>query len=81
MLTALQQQRLAARPCGCGEATLDQIGNVVRVKSCPACALDALDYLRRVCYDPVREGNLSGERQLDLFDVDPSASDLNGIPF
>ncbi len=71
MLTALQQERLRLRPCGCGEATLDGIGNVIRVESCPACLKNALDFLKGSCYDP-REDSARGERQLDLFPNDPS---------
>jgi len=72
MLTALQQQRLKARPCGCGEALLDQVGNVVRVESCPVCLGNALDFLREVCYDANRCQGVDHERQLDLFYKDPS---------
>ena len=71
MLTALKQQQLRSRPCGCGEATLDSLGNVVRVESCPACLQNALDFLRYSCYDP-REGTTTGERQLDMFPIVPS---------
>ena len=71
MLTAIQQERLRARPCGCGEATLDQIGNVVRVDSCPACLQNGLDFLKDMCYDP-REDGKHRERQLDLFPDIPS---------
>ena len=79
MLTALNQQRLRDRPCGCGEATLDQIGNVVRVESCPACLKNALDFLRQVCYDPcVNEGRRI-ERQLDMFRDSLPSSGLNGF--
>jgi len=73
MLTALQQQRLKARLCGCGEALLDQVGNVVRVESCPACLGNALDFLREACYDANRVGGMDRERQLDLFEDSPSA--------
>ena len=66
MLTALQQLRLSERPCGCGEATLDGRGNVLRVKSCPACSKIALDFLKDMCYDP-REDVVRRERQLDMF--------------
>jgi len=67
MLTALQQQRLRARPCGCGEATLDSRGIVLRVESCPACLNDALDFLRDGCYDASALEHMGGERQLDMF--------------
>jgi len=67
MLTALQQLRLAERPCGCGAATLDQVGNVVRVESCSVCLKNALEFLKERCYDPAREDGVSRERQLDLF--------------
>ena len=80
MLTALQQQLLRGRPCGCGEATLDSIGNVTLVRSCPACLKNALDFLRDLCYDP-REDRVNGERQLDMFPTDPSASGPIGVPF
>ncbi len=73
MLTAIQQLRLKARPCGCGEALLDQVGNVVRVDSCPTCLGNALDFLREACYDANRVGGMDRERQLDMFDGDPSA--------
>jgi len=75
MLTAIQQERLSARPCGCGVATLDSIGNVLRVESCPACLENALDFLKVMCYDP-REDVETRERQLDMFPNIPSASDL-----
>ncbi len=76
MLTALQQLRLAERPCGCGEAVLTQGGLVKAVRSCPACSKNALDFLRQVCYDPgVNEGR-PGERQLDMFPDSLPSSDL-----
>ena len=71
MLAAIQQERLRSRPCGCGEALLDMRGNVVQVRSCPACSQNALDFLKGSCYDP-REGSANGERQLDMFLSDPS---------
>jgi len=67
MLTALQQERLKARPCGCGEATLDTRGNVLRVESCPACLQNALAFLREGCYDASALEGMSHERQLDMF--------------
>ncbi len=73
MLTALQQQRLRDRPCGCGEASLDDRGNIVRVESCPLCLGNALDFLREACYDANRIGGMDRERQLDLFYDSPSA--------
>ena len=73
MLTALRQQQLTDRPCGCGAAVLDALGNVVRVESCPACLGNALDFLRDRCYDANRLSGVDRERQLDLFDQDPSA--------
>ncbi len=69
MLTALQQKRLRSRPCGCGEALLDERGNVVRVESCPACLKNALDFLRKGCYDASALEGVSHERQLDMFNV------------
>ncbi len=66
MLTALQQLRLRERPCGCGEATIDGRGNVIRVKSCLVCSKNALDFLKDMCYDP-REDVVTRERQLDMF--------------
>ncbi len=77
MLTALQQERLSQRPCGCGPAELDSRGNVRRVESCPACLKIALDFLRQVCYD-VRECTATGERQLDMFLDNLPSSGLNG---
>ena len=68
MLTALQQARLKARPCGCGEATLDSHGNVRVVQSCPTCLKNALDFLRLRCYSANNTGGTSHERQLDMFD-------------
>jgi len=73
MLTALQQARLRARPCGCGEALLNEAGLVVRVESCPLCLGNALDFLREACYDANRIGGMDRERQLDLFYDSPSA--------
>ncbi len=73
MLTALQQARLKARPCGCGEALLDDLGNVRLVKSCPACLKNALDFLRERCYSANAVGGMRPERQLDMFDEEPSA--------
>ena len=73
MLTALQQARLKFRPCGCGEALLDDLGNVRLVKSCPACLKNALDYLQHRCYNANDVRGMSHERQLDLFDQGPSA--------
>ncbi len=67
MLTALKQDQLRKRPCGCGEATLDSIGNVVRVESCPACLKNALDFLKEVCYDANTCEGMRLERQLDMF--------------
>ena len=79
MLTALKQQQLRDRPCGCGEATLDPIGNVVRVESCPACSKNALDFLREACYSVNALEDTSHERQLDMFlDIPTARSD---IPF
>jgi len=74
MLSALQQLRLAERPCGCGEATIDGRGNVVSVRSCPVCSKDALDFLKRVCYDASALEGVSHERQLDMFSDTPSGS-------
>ena len=68
VLSAFQQQRLRDRPCGCGEATLDGIGNVTRVESCSACLKDALDFLRYGCYSANDLRPVVGERQLDLFE-------------
>ena len=79
MLTAIQQLRFAERPCGCGEATLDCIGNVVRVDSCPVCSKNALDFLKRVCYDASALVDVSRERQLDMFLDTLSASGLTGL--
>jgi len=73
MLTALQQERLTQRPCGCGAAVLTDTGLVKRVESCPACLENALDFLREVCYDANDIGGMGRERQLDLFSEDPSA--------
>jgi len=78
MLTALQQERLRTRPCGCGEATLDQIGNVVRVESCPTCLKNALDFLKEVCYDANALEGVSHERQLDMFPDTSSGLRPNG---
>ncbi len=66
MLTAIQQARLKARPCGCGEALLNGVGLVVKVESCPACLKNAFDFLKDMCYDP-REDGKHRERQLDMF--------------
>ena len=73
MLTAIRQEHLTNRPCGCGAAVLDHIGNVVRVESCPACLKNALDFLREGCYNANNIGGMSHERQLDMFDDRPSA--------
>ncbi len=73
MLTALQQAKLTERPCGCGAAVLDARGNVRLVKSCPVCLKNALDFLRERCYDANRVSGMDLERQLDMFDGDPSA--------
>ena len=70
MLTALRQQLLEQRPCGCGGAELDGVGNVVRVRSCPTCLKNALDFLRLRCYNANDVGGVNRERQLDLFDTD-----------
>ncbi len=78
MLTAIQQERLRERPCGCGEATLDSTGNVLSVESCPACSKNALDFLKRMCYDP-REDAVAREGQLDMFTDIASALFLIGI--
>ena len=72
MLTAIQQQRLKDRPCGCGEALLNSAGLVLKVESCPACLGNALDFLREACYDANRLSGTVRERQLDLFYGDPS---------
>ena len=79
MLTAIQQERLQNRPCGCGGAVLDALGNVLRVDSCPVCSKDALDFLKRVCYDASALEGVSHERQLDMFQRSPSGSLLNGL--
>ena len=68
MLTAIQQARLSSRPCGCGAAVLDPIGNVVRVESCPVCLKIALDFLREGCYNANDVEGTRPERQLDMFD-------------
>ena len=73
MLTALQQLRLSERPCGCGAAVLTDTGLVRSVKSCPACLKNALDFLRERCYNANDIGGMDRERQLDMFDGDPSA--------
>jgi len=73
ILTALQQERLINRPCGCGAAVLTDTGLVQRVESCPECLGNALDFLREVCYDANRLSGVGRERQLDLFFEDPSA--------
>ena len=80
MLTAIQQQRLKNRPCGCGEALLDSAGLVLRVESCPACLENALDFLREGCYDANRCQGMSHERQLDMFDHSPSAEGRFSFP-
>ena len=67
MLTAIQQERLRERPCGCGEALLDARGLVLRVESCPACLENALDFLRKRCYDANALEDMGRERQLDMF--------------
>jgi len=67
MLTAIQQERLRSRPCGCGAATLDQVGNVLSVDSCPVCSKNALDFLKTGCYSANALGGVSHERQLDMF--------------
>ena len=72
MLTALQQEQLTNRPCGCGAAVLDSVGNVVRVESCPTCLQNALDFLRDRCYNANDLSGMDRERQLDMFDEDPS---------
>jgi len=78
MLTALQQERLSQRPCGCGPAELTDSGLVKRVESCSVCLNFALDFLRQVCYDPgVNEGR-PGECQLDMFPDSLPSSGLNG---
>jgi len=69
MLTALQQERLQSRPCGCGGAVIDERGNVVRVESCPICLKNALDFLRNGCYDANDVSGTRHERQLDMFAV------------
>ena len=79
MLTAIQQERLLSRPCGCGAAVLDPMGNVLRVESCSVCLKNALDFLKDMCYDPLRESRTPGEQQLDMFIDNPSASGLNGL--
>ncbi len=73
MLTALRQERLRSRPCGCGAAELDSKGNVRLVKSCPVCLQNALDFLRERCYTAKDARGMSPERQLDMFGEDLAA--------
>ncbi len=80
MLSALRQQQLRDRACGCGEAELDQIGNVVRVESCPACSKNALDFLRNGCYDASDVKGVTPEWQLDMF-LDNLQSPDDTLPF
>ncbi len=80
MLSALRQSQLRDRPCGCGEAELDQIGNVVRVESCPACSKNALDFLKNGCYDVNDVKGMGHERQLDMF-LENLQSPDDDLPF
>ena len=80
MLTAIQQQRLRLRPCGCGEALLDSAGLVLRVEFCPACLENALDFLRKGCYDANAFEGVSHERQLDMF-LEHPAGETPHLPF
>ena len=73
MLTALQQQELTLRPCGCGPAVLDARGNILRCESCSVCLENVLDFLKELCYSANDVRGMSHERQLDMFDKDPSA--------
>ena len=77
MLTALQQERLLQRPCGCGPAELTDTGLVRRVESCSVCLKNVLDFMTELGYNANDVRGMSHERQLDMFDEDPSAEGPN----
>ena len=77
-------RRGLSRPPGCGcdpWVTVDKMGNVMELRTCPKCVEKALDSLRGICYSThvVKGGDSVVEYQRDLF-VEPSGSAVTPIP-
>ena len=63
MKSALLLTKHIPRPpsCQCGDADVDEAGNVLKVSTCPVCSKILLDSMRGVCYSEitVRDGEVN----------------------